>query len=112
MSKFLTQLKQSASQVKETLAKMIAEDAKDAQDELVKSLKSEQRELERTIVKLDDIYPEQTTSTRPTKDDFDAKKWVADMQDAKVKLKLIKVKVETAEETYAEYFGEPVENPS
>ena len=106
VNKFTKNLSQSHKDIRGKKAQLIADDAKDAQENLVRTLKQEYRDLERTLVNLDDIYPENVTSLSVTKLGFDAKEWVKEMHENKLALALKKVEVDTAEDTLREYFGE------
>lgn len=104
-NKFTKNLSQSRKDIRGKRASLIADDAKDAQEQLVRELKQEYRELERKLVNLDDIYPDDATSMNAVKRDFDAVDWVKQMQETKIALAMKKIEVETAELTAKEYFG-------
>lgn len=108
-NKFTTNLTLSNKGIKEKRASLLGDDAHDAQQDLVRELSSEVRDLERTIMNLEDLSPDSTTSLLPAKGGFDAKKWVVEMQESKVALKMKKVELNVAKATLAEYFTEITE---
>ena len=109
-NKFTTNLTLSNKEIKGKRADLLSADASDAQQDLVRELSANVRDLERTIMNLEDLSPDSTTSLHPTKGSFDAKKWVEDMQEAKVQLKMSKIELKLAKETLEEYFTEIEDN--
>lgn len=104
-NKFTKNLAMSRKDIKGKRAQLVSEEAKDAQEDLVRTLKQEYRELEKEQMNLDDIYPDDTTSMNAVKKDFNAKEWVAKVQSNKIAIALKKVELDTAEATLAEYFA-------
>lgn len=85
-------------------AESITTGAEIAQQNLVNSLKQKKIEIELKIANLTDLAPEDTTSLRPGSKDWDAQKWVSDLQSAKQDLYMLEIQLKLAEETYDEYF--------
>jgi len=106
--KFIEELTLSNKQIKANRAKMICEDAKDAQEELLRQLNAEKRDLERKLLNLSDMSPDSQFSLRVTKDNFDAKAWVAEMQNLKVQLANKQVELELATATSREWFTDTI----
>jgi len=106
MNKFISTLTASNKSIKEARAKMVSEDAIDAQAELVRDLKKDKRELERKLMQLSDMSPDSELSLKVVKDTFNAKEWAKTIQTTKVDLANKTVEIELAEETYKEWFGE------
>lgn len=104
MNKFITTLTASNKSIKEARAKMISEDAVDAQQELVRELKKEKRELERRLMQLSDMSPDSELSLKVVKDTFKATDWVKEIQTIKVELANKTVELQLAEETFSEWF--------
>ena len=98
MNKFTKNLSASNKEIKGKRAIMFGEDALAATTALVQREKSAERDISRTIMDLEDLSPNYTTSLNPVKSDFNAKQWVEDLWAAKVKLRLQKVKVSEAED--------------
>jgi hypothetical protein len=80
------------------------------QQSLVGSLKAEKANLEVQLMNLTDLAPESTVSLRPGSKDWDAKKWVSDVQRVKEDLYIISNRLRLAEETFNEYFTEVKNN--
>lgn len=108
MSKFVKNLVQDAKGIKEQRAKILAEDTKIELETLINQLRKDKRELDVKILNLTDLSPDNTYSLKPGGDNFNAAKWVDEMQDAKIALLNKQVELYTAEETYNEWFTEDV----
>ena len=106
MNKFAKNLTKDAKGIKEQRAKILAEDTKNEQDDLVRNLNREKRELEITLLNLTDLSPDNTYSLKPGGDKFNAKTWVKEMQDTKIAILNKTVEIKTAEETLKEWFDE------
>jgi hypothetical protein len=104
-NKFISTLTNSNADIKAVRAKMINEDALDASEELLRSLKQEKREMERQLMNLSDMSPESELSLMVVKPNFDAKSWIANIQRLKVELANKQVEIDLAEETHNEWFG-------
>ena len=104
MNKFASNLARNNKAIKETRANRIASQAKMAQDALVMKLQKEKMELEAKLEDLEDLNPDTALSLNPIKGEFDADKWVNEIQDVKVALLNKKVEVTAAENTLKEYF--------
>lgn len=110
MNKFTTMLAASHKSIKESRARLISEDTADAQEDLVRRLKKDGRDIEREIMKLEDLAPDSTLSLNPTKDSYDADEWVKQMQDAKIKQLNIKIQLKLAIETSTSWFNDDEED--
>lgn len=104
--KFITNLKRSNKQIKDARAKIIAEDALDAQTQLLDSIKREKRELDRKLLELTDLHPDSELSLRVVRKDFNAKELFKEIQSTKVELANKTVELQIAMETYTEWFDE------
>lgn len=87
-------------------AAQISTSAEIAQQNLVNALKQEKTNIELKIAGLTDLAPDTTDSLRPGSKDWDAVKWVKDLQTAKQELYQIDIQLKLAEETFNEYFTE------
>lgn len=85
-------------------AAQISTSAEIAQQNLVNALKQEKTNIELKIAGLTDLAPDSTDSLRPGSKDWDAVKWVKDLQTAKQELYQIDIQLKLAEETFNEYF--------
>jgi len=105
-NKFIKNLTSSDSAIKEQRATIIAEEAQAAQTELIQTLKKEKRKLDSKLMNLEDMHGETTVSLNPVKEGFDANKWVKELQDTKIAILNKGVEIDTAEETYNEWFAD------
>jgi len=105
MSKFAETLKQSNKSIKAARANIIAASAEEAQNEIVRLLNREKRELEFKLLNLTDVAPDSELSLRVVKADFDANQLFTDIQNTKVALANKEIEVLIAEETYKEWFS-------
>jgi len=106
MNKFISNLTASNKTIKESRAKIVSEDALDAQTELVRELKKSKRELERRLIQLSDMSPDSELSLKVVKDNFNAAAWVKEIQDIKIELANKEVELTLAEATFNEWFGD------
>ena len=104
MNKFMKLLSADNNSIKGNRAKLIAEDLKAAQEEIVRNLQQEKRDIERKLLILSDFSPESELSLKVVRDGFDSKEWARNNQDLKVELANKTVEVKLAEETYNEWF--------
>lgn len=103
-NKFAQNLSRSRRDVRGKRADFIADEAKDAQEELVKNLKKDLRVLQKEQTDLEDIWPDDVTSMNPVKKDFNADEWVRKVQANKLAISLKQIEIDAAEETYKDYF--------
>lgn len=85
-------------------AAQISTSAEIAQQNLVNKLKQDKTNVELRIAALTDLAPDSTDSLRPGSKDWDATKWVTDLQNAKQDLYQIDIQLKLAQETFDEYF--------
>jgi membrane glycosyltransferase len=104
MNKFISNLTASNKSIKEARAKVISEDAIDAQQELVRELKKEKRELDRRLMQLSDMSPDSELSLKVVKDTFKASEWAKEIQAIKIELANKSIEIKLAEETFKEWF--------
>lgn len=110
-NKFAQNLTLSSTSIKETRAKLISEDAQAAHEELLRKLQQDLRDLARKKDALSDLYPESELSLMIAKPNFDAKKWVADLQNLGVAMANKTVEIKIAQDTYNEWFAEDNTTP-
>ena len=106
MNKFVTLISSNGNEALKRRATTIAQNAEVAQQNLVNNLKQRKIEIDLKIADLTDLAPDSSVSLRPGNKDWDAKKWVNDLQQAKQDRYSIEIQLKLAEETYNEYFGE------
>lgn len=106
MNKFEKMLSADNKTIKAARAKIVAEDIKDAQDEVVRNLRQEKRDFERRLIQLSDLSPDSEFSLKVIKDNFNAKEWAKETQAIKIELANKQVELELAEATYNEWFSD------
>ena len=106
MNKFVTLISSNGNEALKRRADTIAQNAEVAQQNLVNNLKQRKIEIDLKIADLTDLAPDSSVSLRPGNKDWDAKKWVADLQKAKQDKYAVEIQLKLAEETYNEYFRE------
>ena len=106
MNKFTTLISSNSSETLKRRAATIAQNAEVAQQNLLNNLKQKKIEIDLKIADLTDLAPDSTESLRPGNKDWDAKVWVAELQQAKQDKYSIEIQLKLAQETYDEYFTE------
>ncbi len=104
MNKFAKLLSGSSKEIRGARATILADDARFAQEELVRNLEAEKRELNRKLVAATDLYPESELSLMVTRKDFDPKAWTKRIQELKVAIAEKQVELDLATETFTEWF--------
>ncbi|MEN6292320.1 MAG: hypothetical protein ABFD07_09960 [Methanobacterium sp.] len=104
MSKFVNMLSASDSAIKETRAKQLAEDTVLEVDSFINNLKRELSKLNNKLTSLTDLAPDNTYSLRPGSKDFDASRWVNELHETKMEIKLKTIELEVASEIRNEWF--------
>jgi len=104
MSKFVKTLSASNQEIKEARAEMIAEETVIEVQQFVSNLKKEKLQLRNKITKLTDLAPDNSYSLRPGGKDFNAAKWVQELHQAKMDLKLKDIALAEAEAIMDEWF--------
>lgn len=103
MNKFEKMLSGSSNEIISRRAKNVVTDLIFEQDAIINDKERDMRELDRAIDSLIDIYPDSTFSTMVVKNDFNAKNWVTQMQELKVKKVILQVELDVAKETKSEW---------
>lgn len=106
MKKFQELISDNTSASLKRRAAQIATSAEIAQQNLVNAIKQEKTNVELKIEALKDLAPDSTDSLRPGSKNWDAVKWVKDLQSAKQELYQIEIQLKLAQETFDEYFTE------
>ena len=106
MTKFEKILTSSNESIKEQRAKIILGKAQDAQEEILRKLKKEKREIDEKLLSLTDIYPDSALSLAAVRSDFDAEELFEEIQSLKVDGLNKEIEVQVAEETYNEWFSD------
>ena len=104
--KFKSELSKSNKAIKAQRANMVSEDAKFQQEEILRGLQAQVRELEKDLILCSDMSPDSELSLKVVKDDFDAKAWAVSVQRIKVDLANKQVEMQLAQETYDEWFSD------
>lgn len=103
-NKFINNLTSSSEAIKGQRANLISANAQASQEELLRKLNQEKRDLEMKKMALSDIYPDSELSLLVTKSDFDAARWSRDYQQIGVQLLNKQVEIKIAQDTYDEWF--------
>lgn len=106
MSKFVEKLAASGDSIKKDRAEMLAEETVIEVQQFVSGLKKDKLKLKNKINKLTDLAPDNTYSLRPGGADFNAEKWVKELHQAKMDLKLKEISLAEAESIMNEWFGD------
>ena len=106
MSKFAKTLTQSNKAIKAARANIIAASAEESQNDIVRVLRKEKRDLEFRLLNLTDVAPDSELSLRVVKADFNPTKLFSEIQEVKVNLATKNVELNLAEETYKEWFAD------
>lgn len=106
MKKFQELISDNTNASLKRRAAQIATSAEIAQQNLVNQFKQEKTNIELRIAALTDLAPDSTDSLRPGSKDWDAEKWVKDLQAARQELYQVSIQLEIAEKTFNEYFTE------
>lgn len=106
MNKFVTGLVQDAQGIKKQRATALGKETADAQIDLIRVLEKRKRELENELMNLTDLSPENEFDLRPTSKNFNAAKWVEELQEVKVSLLEVQIELNVALATQKEWFGE------
>ena len=104
MNKFEEIVGNNSNAVLARRATHLADTAKLSQESLMNTLKTKKAELEGKIINLTDLAPTSKDSLAPGVADFNAKNWVEELQNLKLKLYDLEVSIKLANETYSEYF--------
>jgi hypothetical protein len=110
MSKFVNMLSASDNTIKETRAKQLAEDTILEVDTFINTLKRELSKLNNKLTSLTDLAPDNTYSLRPGSKDFDASRWMNELHETKMEIKLKIIELEVANEIKNEWFVSENEN--
>jgi len=106
VSKFKKLLSKAAKEIREGRANIVAENTKFAQEDIVRGIESEKRDLDARLMELTDVNRDSELSLRVTKKDFNAKQWCHDVQELKLAIIEKRIELEVAKETLEEWFGE------
>ena len=105
MNKFTKTLNNSHKEIKAQRANMLAEEAQEAQSDLISDLKKELRSYKSELMTLEDLSPDAAFSFKPMKDGFNASEWVREIQRLKIATANKEIEIDIAEKTFAEWFG-------
>jgi hypothetical protein len=106
MNKFAKTLSASDKSIKEARAQMLADTTILEVDAKVSGLKRELNTLKNKITQLTDLAPDNTYSLRPGGKDYNPVKWIEELHQTKMDLKLKTIELEIAEEIKKEWFDE------
>ena len=104
MNKFEEIVGNNSNVVLARRASNLADTAKLSQESLVNTLKGQKAKIEGKIIKLTDLAPTSKDALAPGVEDFEADKWVEELQQLKISLYNTEVSLKLATDTYNEYF--------
>lgn len=107
-NKFISNLTSNTSDIKKNRATIISQDAEAAQEELLRKLEQELRDLNAKVLEVSDLYPESEFSLMVTAKKFDAKEWAKTLQNLNIQILNKTVEVNAARKTYDEWFKDEV----
>lgn len=102
---FVRNLELTNKEIKGKRAIMYSEDAEIASQTFLDNLTTKRRNLNRSLLDLEDFHPETNTSLRVTKSNFDAQSWVSQMNRVQLDLALIEAEIKIAEAIHNKYFN-------
>lgn len=102
---FTKQLELSNKEIRGKRAEFLGIDAKKESKSFIDKLKSEKRDLERELMNLEDFNVSMTTSLKVSKDGFNVKVWVENMNRVTTELFLKKQDIKIAKKIHKKYFG-------
>lgn len=106
MNKFAQTLSSSDKSIKQARAQMLSDTTVLEVEAKVSNLKREVNTLKNKITSLTDLAPDNTYSLRPGGKDYNPVKWVDELHQTKIDLRLKVIELEVAEEIYTEWFTE------
>jgi hypothetical protein len=109
MGKFRDTLEASGKKIKAARARIISENAEAAQEDLVRKLKKEKRELDAKLLSLTDIHPDSELSLKVVTANFDAEDLFSKIHKVKIEIANIGIEIDIATETYDEWFNDTQE---
>ncbi len=105
MSKFSTKLAASNKEIMSDRADMLGEEVSLEVSTFVSGIKKDVLALKNKINRLTDLSPNSKDSLRPGGDNFDSVKWVKELHESTLDLKLKQVELEVAEAIQNEWFS-------
>jgi hypothetical protein len=103
-NKFTKSLEMSHKEIKGKRAAMFATDAELDSSNYLRNLETKKRTLDRTLMNLEDFHADSTTTLKVTKDGFDSKSWIGQMNETTVAIALLEAKITIAKTIHATYF--------
>jgi len=104
VSKFLTNLLQDGSGIKQQRAEQLFNSASIAHSNLLNKLRGDVNNLESKLFGLHDLHPTNSTDLTVGGANFHPENWVNDVQNTKVVLLTKRIELKVAEETNKEWF--------
>lgn len=104
-NKFRRSLEMSHKEIKGKRSEMFAVDAEDDSEEYIRELVNKRKVLTRKLMNLEDFHADSTTTLKVTKDGFDSKQWVKEINQTEVALALLNSEITVAERIHAKYFA-------
>lgn len=106
MNKFGKMLSSSSKEIRGARATFLAEDVKASQENLIRTLEEEKRDLDRSFLAATDLYPESELTLMVTRKDFNPKAWVSKIQALKLAIADKQEELDAARGTFDEWFAE------
>lgn len=107
-NKFAQALSASDKSIKETRANMLADTTVLEVEAKISNVKRDLNTLKNKMNQLTDLAPDNTYSLRPGHKDFNAAKWMEELCQVKLDIRLKTIELEVAESIQKEWFGEEI----
>jgi DNA-directed RNA polymerase subunit K/omega len=104
MKKFQKTLVSSSKHIKAARAKIISENAEAAQEDILRLLKKQLRDIDSKLLGLTDIHPDSELSLKVVTANFNAEELFRAIHTAKIEKANKTIEVGIAQETYDEWF--------
>ncbi len=104
-NKFQKNLTKDNKNIKADRAAIISKSTSYAQESLLRGLQKQENDLETKLLNLSDLSPDSAYSLHPTKGNFNAEQWVADIHKTELDLSLVRIELAVAQATWDKWFS-------
>lgn len=106
MNFFTKNLTKSNKEIKQSRATRIAEQAKMAQEDLVRTMTKQMFDLDAQLDDLEDLSPDSMLSLNVTSGDFNAEEWTKKIQEVNIQKLNLGMEITIAKQTFNKYFSD------
>ena len=110
MNKFAKSISANKSDILESRAKNLAEEATIEVESFVNNLRKELLQLKSKLNDLTDLAPENTFSLRPGIKNFVVSEWIKQLHSIKMQITVKELELQEAQEIYDEWFSESIDS--